>query len=196
MSSNDGISADELKRSQLLAEVAMSSAVNASFTIVKFSPHGDETSLQVSVDTLRKRVRKTLADDKLADGQKVLAAQAHTLDTIFNAMAQKAAANAGEYVGACEKYLKLALRAQSQCRATLETIADIKHPRTATFVNQTNVANGPQQVNNSRTGENENQPNELLEDKSDERVDFGAEAAPGGDNTPVEALGEIERSKK
>ena len=55
---------------------------------------------------------------------------------------------------------KLALKAQSQCRATLETLAAIKNPPVI-FVKQ---ANGHQQVNNgvaaSHTAEKQNQQNE------------------------------------
>jgi len=44
--------------------------------------------------------------------------------------------------------LKLALRAQNQCRATIETLSVVKNPPTATFVRQANIAAGHQQVNN------------------------------------------------
>jgi hypothetical protein len=54
----------------------------------------------------------------------------------------------GEYVNAAETYMRLALKAQSQCRTTLETLAGIKNPASVTFVRQANVAHGPQQVNN------------------------------------------------
>jgi hypothetical protein len=47
----------------------------------------------------------------------------------------------GEYVDAADTYMRLALRAQSQCRATLETLAAIKNPPVA-FANQANIAHG------------------------------------------------------
>ena len=72
-------------------------------------------------------------------------------------------------MNAAETYLRLALRAQAQCRATLETLAVIKNPQPVAFVRQANIANGPQQVNNapaqpgesSRARESENQQNKL-----------------------------------
>ena len=67
---------------------------------------------------------------------------------IFNALAQRAALNMGEHMGACETYIRMVLRAQSQCRATIETLAEVKYPKAATFVRQQNVAY-QQQVNNS-----------------------------------------------
>ncbi len=52
-------------------------------------------------------------------------------------------------MNAAELYLRLALKAQGQCRATLETLAVIKNPTALTFVKQANIAHGPQQVNNT-----------------------------------------------
>ena len=104
--------------------------------------------------------------------QTMLFAQALTLQATFTALSRRAASNAGEYIGATDTYLRLALKAQGQCRATLETLANIKNPRPVAFVKQANFANGPQQVNNG-TGDkggsvvrarekNENLQNELL----------------------------------
>ncbi len=65
--------------------------------------------------------------------------------------------------------MRLALKAQSQCRATIESLAEIKNPRPVAFVQQANIAHGPQQVNNETTtrpgagAENQNQTNEVLE---------------------------------
>jgi hypothetical protein len=73
--------------------------------------------------------------------------QAHTLNAIFNDLARKAAKS--EYINQMESHLRLALKAQGQCRATLETLAAIKNPQPVAFVRQANIAHGPQQVNNS-----------------------------------------------
>jgi hypothetical protein len=56
--------------------------------------------------------------------------------------------------------MRLAFKAQSQSRATIETLAAIKNPPVV-FTRQANIANGPQQVNQvnmglpSHAGENE-----------------------------------------
>jgi hypothetical protein len=47
-----------------------------------------------------------------------------------------------------EPALRLALKAQSQCRATLETLSNIKNPPIV-YAKQANVTTGPQQVNNN-----------------------------------------------
>ena len=56
--------------------------------------------------------------------------------------------NTGEYLDATDRYMRLALKAQAQCRATVETLAEIKNPPTL-FARQANIAHGPQQVNNT-----------------------------------------------
>lgn len=106
--------------------------------------------------------------------ESMLFAQALTLQATFTALSRRAALNAGTHIGATDTYLRLALRAQGQCRATLETLANIKNPRPVAFVKQANIANGPQQINNggneannpvvrAREG-NEKTQNELLTD--------------------------------
>jgi len=93
-----------------------------------------------------------------------------------------------------EANLRYALRAQAQCRATLETLAVIK-AGPPVFARQANIAHGPQQVNNGtppppRAGENpgSEQP-KLLEASEGERLDTGAAGAAGRGNPPLEAVG-------
>lgn len=67
---------------------------------------------------------------------------------------------------ATQCYAQLAFRAQSGCRATLQTLSEMKNPRQVAFVRQANVAQ-TQQVNNqihprSRAKETKSEPNELL----------------------------------
>jgi hypothetical protein len=45
-------------------------------------------------------------------------------------------------------HMRLAFKAQSQSRAAIETLAEIKNPRQVTFFKQANIAGGNQQVNN------------------------------------------------
>jgi len=130
-------------------------------------------------------------------------AQAHTLDALFNNLARRAAANIGAYMNAADTYLRLALRAQAQCRATLETLAVIKNPQPVAFVRQANIANGPQQVNNapaqpaesSRARESKNQQNKLLESQNGDRLEFGKADAAKETDSSLEAVGALHRPK-
>ena len=53
-----------------------------------------------------------------------------------------------EWFSNSEAYMRMALKAQSQCRATVETLATIKNPPVV-FARQANIAQGPQQVNDN-----------------------------------------------
>ena len=70
----------------------------------------------------------------------------HALQAIFMNLARRAASP--EYLKQWEAYLRMAMKAQNQCRMTLETLATIKNPPVV-FARQANINNGgQQQVNN------------------------------------------------
>lgn len=75
----------------------------------------------------------------------LLAAQALTLDSIFTEMARRMALNTGEYMGAMETYARIAMKAQSQSRATLEALTKLHQPREQT-VRHVHVNEGGQAV--------------------------------------------------
>jgi hypothetical protein len=91
------------------------------------------------------------------------------LDAMFNNLACRATRT--DFVEPMEALLRVALMAQLQCRATLETLANIKNPTQVAFVKQANIGHN-QQVNNqakpeiTRAQEKVNKQNQLLE-KSD-----------------------------
>lgn len=76
---------------------------------------------------------------------RMLTAQAITLDSMFVELARRAALNMGEYVNAADTYGRLALKAQSQSRATLETLAKLHQPREQT-VRHVHVSEGGQAI--------------------------------------------------
>jgi len=126
-----------------------------------------------------------------------LYAQSVTLETMFTHLTRRAnGQNLMEQFKAC---VSLALKAQAQCRATLETLAEIKQPRHIAFVAQANIAR-QQQVNNAhhppptRTEESQIEPNGLLEELHNERVDFGATGTAGRDDQDVETLAALHRA--
>ena len=143
----------------------------------------------------------------LKHAETTLPAQAATLDAIFNEMARRAALNMGEYMDATERYMRLALKAQGQCRATLETLAAIKNPPVI-FAKQANIAHGPQQVNNDSFETNtrtraharkaETTPDELLKGQQHGSTDMDNRAAttPARGHPTVEALEPIHRPRK
>jgi hypothetical protein len=87
----------------------------------------------------------------LSRAEGMLMAQAHALDGIFSNLAQRATRQ--EHLKNWEAYMRMAMKAQSQCRMTLETLASIKNPPVV-FARQANINNGgQQQVNNGANAE-------------------------------------------
>ena len=75
----------------------------------------------------------------------MLVAQAHSLDAIFGEFARRGALNMGDYLGATETYARIALKAQANCRATLEALMKLHQPREQT-VKHVHVNQGGQAV--------------------------------------------------
>lgn len=84
-------------------------------------------------------------DGDLAFASAMLASQAVTLDSMFTEFARRAANNIGEYPQAMERYARLAMKAQSNARTTLETLAKLHLPREQT-VRHVHVNEGGQAV--------------------------------------------------
>jgi hypothetical protein len=144
----------------------------------------------VDVDEIAKELRRqteTLQSGDMYRAESMLLAQAHTLDELFNNLARKA--HRQEYLSSYDSFLKLALKAQNQCRATLETLSNIKNPPVV-YAKQANIAHGPQQVNNGpHAAENQNQQNKLLTVNHGETLDSIGTGETIGSNPALEAVG-------
>jgi hypothetical protein len=145
------------------------------------------------VASLRARSDKVNAND-LGDVERMLANQATTLQSLFVRLAERGM-NA-ELLPHYEAHMRLALRAQSQCRATLETLATIKNPPIV-FARQANIAQ-QQQVNNgpavpTRAREVSPAHNELLEQAPHERLEFGTQGAASGADSQLATVGTVHR---
>jgi len=121
-------------------------------------------------------------------GEETLLLQAITLDKLFQQLTR--AALKSKHVSGMAEPLKLALKAQAQCRTTLQAVSDIRHPRQ--YIGQQNVAEqynagGHQQVNrNAHADTTENRPTELSEGTTNELHPNGG--APSGVEGAGEAL--------
>ncbi len=183
-----------------IARTVLRPTVQAAVTLKEYGKSYGDLELSGLIDALTAQT-KAVTDGDLGRGEAMLAVQAHTLDAVFNNLARRAI-NA-EYMDNLDRYLKLALRAQSQCRATWETLATMKNPPMIGYVRQANIAHGHQQVNNaaspagdtSRPRENVDLQSKLLEENSGERLDIGAAGAAGRANPAMATLGEGDRTK-
>lgn len=182
-----------------VARNALRPTVQAAVTVREYGKVFGELDLAGLVDSLMEQVRES-QNGSTGRAEAMLTAQAHTLDAIFNNLAQRAINM--QYIDHLDRYLKLALRAQSQCRATWEALSTIQNPPVAGYVGQANIAHGPQQVNNaaiateetSGAPEKHNLKNKLLEECHGERLDPGTARTTGRADPEMATLGEINRA--
>ena len=104
----------------------------------------EKPSAMASTEALQTIVDKAQAGD-MQIASRLLASQAVSLDTMFTELARRSAANFGHYPDASDRYMRLALRAQSNCRTTVEALAKLHQPREQT-VRHVHVNEGGQAV--------------------------------------------------
>lgn len=152
-------------------EIMLSSTVQGAVTMDAFSKYAGK---ELDLGELIKGIREQF--DKLNGGdtkpiEAMLYGQAKALETMFTSLSRRAMAQ--EYLKQFQSYMVLALKAQAQCRATLEALAEVKNPRPVAFVKQANISQGHQQVNNGTV------PGPLAHAEKAEGVQNGLLPAPG-----------------
>jgi hypothetical protein len=158
---------------------------------------GDQLDVPALLALLRDQAA-AVNDGNLAQAEAMLMNQATALQTLFARLVERGMTCTE--IPAFEINLRMGLRAQSQCRATLETLAAIKNPSPVAFVRQANIAHGPQQVNNATPApscarENATVQDNLLGEEHGERLDTKAASAPGGADQELEAVGAVHGSE-
>lgn len=140
------------------------------------------------IKTLKEGTDKLRTND-LAVAEDMLLSQAQVLDVLFNKYILMAGRS--EYMNSLKIYSEIAFKAQRQCRASLEALAEIKNPKPYIQNNKAQY----QQVNNGvpephAHGGNLKQSNELLEDKSNDGqwLDTGAPETAIGNDKELEAV--------
>lgn len=133
----------------------------------------------------------------LSQAEAMLINQATALQSLFVGLTERAIIQ--EHFPYRETFMRLALRAQSQCRATLETLSAIKNPPVI-YAKQANVTTGPQQINNGAATPaqgRENQIEQFQQSGGGHELlpDNRASGIAGGVNPALEAVGEIDRAK-
>ena len=177
--------------STALANLATTSALSA-FTLKQYAGCGDELEITDLVDAMKRAGDLAVAGD-LSRVERTLVNQMLTLDVLFDNLAQRAGKQ--ETFKGIEVLMRLALKAQSQARATAETLATIKNPMP--YIKQTNIANGHQQVINGQhagAGNSQSAPNKLLESQHDDNVVTGAPTTAGSSHSHMEAVGTVHRA--
>jgi len=116
----EGVSDGYLKAETVFHSLPRHAATGGMFAAKLFGK-SNETTINDGVAVLREACVATRAGD-LSLHRDMLTAQAITLDGIFTELARRAALNMGEYLEASDRFLRLALKAQSQSRATVEAL--------------------------------------------------------------------------
>ena len=182
-------------------QILLMSTVQNAIAMAEWGKYAGEVDLSELAKDLQTKA-DLVKDGDMKPVEAMLYGQAMALQTIFTNLARRSAMNAGEYIDAADKYMRLALKAQAQCRATLETLSVVKNPMP--YIKQANIANGPQQVNNGKStqyaqahapaGNSQTLQNELLEHQHGDYLDTRAQGQTVGADTHLEAVGTVQRA--
>jgi hypothetical protein len=125
---------------QAAAEMMVEGLGMNAATAAAYSKSLGELDLTECMAALIAATRK-VQEGNLADLEAALTAQAVTLNSMFTHLAYQSSHMT--IVDQIDRFTRLALKAQGQCRATIETLALMKNPPTV-FARQANIAHGPQ----------------------------------------------------
>lgn len=191
------------EKAEANSKMTLLPSVNAAAVIETYGAPMGKQDIGVLMDSLNGSMEQVWGGD-MKRCEAMLLGQAHALQSIFMNLSRRAYTQ--QFMHQFETHLKLALKAQNQCRATLETLASIKNPPVA-IVRQANIAHGPQQVNNgtmststpahtqAHAGENKNPQTQLLEAQHGEWLDTGTKGATGRNDQELATVGAIDRAK-
>ena len=151
-----------------------------------------------TVEMMRTYARSVSEGADLKPVEEMLTLQATVLDTMFNHLARQAFAT--KHLKTYQLQANLALKAQNQARATWQTLAEIKFPKTLAIVGQANISQ-QQQVNNMAEFSSRAQEklpkisNELLEIHNERQLDNREESQTIDAHQNLETMEPIDRSK-
>jgi hypothetical protein len=121
--------------------------------------------------------------------------QATALQAVFSRLTERGLTST--HPATMELMLRFGLRAQAQCRATLETLANVKNPPVI-YARQANVTTGPQQVNNgvshapAESGDKGISPIKLSREIHELRPNRRTPALESRADTPLATVGTID----
>lgn len=115
---------DGKTKSYQMADVVMRPQVRNGYVAGYFGGKhfsGKQPDISDTVEIMADACKK-VRDGDLSDQRDILTSQAMALDALFTSMVNHSAQNMGEYLDASERYMRLALKAQTQCRTTIEAL--------------------------------------------------------------------------
>lgn len=215
--------AKQAKQKEREAEIFKAKMANGALfsSAVLTREYGKDLFGDIDVHLLHNEIHASnnaIHDGDLKTLEAMLIGQAKSLQTMFVNLARRA--NTQEYMKNMSTYMNLALKTQSQSRATIQALVELKYPRQVIVTQQANITNGNQQVNNgvaaqgqfsdqyahtrTHAGKNQTEPNKLMESNYDndqtidnpkQRLDTGAAQSPITSHTPLATLVESHGGK-
>jgi len=186
-----------------MAEIVTASSYQNADLIQKIKGVSED---QIGVIAIAQEIEnraRVVADGDLCHVEMGLVSQAASLEALYSNLIDRALRS--KEMAHIEVFFRLGLRAQNQCRATLETLATIKNPPVI-FAKQANFSAGHQQVNNGNApahGKSEPKPNELMTETrrteaigevKHERLDTRTPGTASGANPAMATMGAQHRS--
>ena len=154
------------------ANIALAPEFKAAVTAQAYAPLIGQTDLASVLKRLGEMSTSSVGENS-KELEYLLSAQIISLDSVFHRLAIQAHASIGKHPKVVDTYLRLALKAQNQCRATAESLVNLKSPRQ--YISHTNVATALQ-VNIERDAHH---------------VDTRTAGSHEASHSKVEALGEV-----
>lgn len=173
-------------------ELAASRVISAGDSKTNIGEQIDIPSLLSHLEELGHTVNR----GDMSNAEAMLINQATALQSLFACLTEKAMG--AQYLSGFEGFMRMALRAQSQSRATLETLSAIKNPPVI-ITKQLNQNIGPQQINNAvasetLTRENKNQQTQLSEQSDELCPNSRTSSVTRSANQALETLGKVDWS--
>jgi hypothetical protein len=194
--------------SAAVAKFVLRPSVNAAVLVKDYGKTFGDLDLAALVGTVDEGINVVNAGD-MSRVEGMLYAQAQALQTMFMNFSRRSLAQ--EYQATLESYFRMAMKAQNQCRMTLETLATIKNPPVV-IARQANINNGgQQQVNNgapaatdpsssasrgcAHAADSESPRTELLEAENGERMDPRTAGAASRADPHLVPVGSVDRAE-
>lgn len=146
MTARNGENAREALARNIAAPVFRHSYIAATYAepLIEHTPGDKKPGIGDFFAVAQTRESESPAD-RLEAASRLLTEQAQTLDMLFTELARRSAANMGQYPKAMETYMRLALKAQANSRATIEALAKLHQPKEQT-VRHVHVNDGGQAI--------------------------------------------------
>jgi hypothetical protein len=110
--------------SRQMSEVVMRPMIRNGFIVGNLGGKhfsGEQPNLTDTAEIMAEACKKVRADD-LGDQRDILTSQAMALDAVFTIMVSRAENNLKDHFSAAERFMRLGLKAQAQCRTTIEAL--------------------------------------------------------------------------